>query len=148
MNEWFSTFANQVSILTGRPIVFITATALLVLWAVFGPVTGYSEQWQLLVNTGTTILTFLMVFIIQNAQNRHATAMQIKMDEIIRAIAGARNDMIDLENLSEAQLAELQVRFTALGEKARKGDIPEIDPVDLPAVEECLEKGAASARSK
>lgn len=136
MNDWFSAFANRVSTLTGRPIAFITAALLLILWAVFGPITSYSEPWQLLVNTGTTILTFLMVFIIQNAQNRHATALQIKMDEIIRAIGGARNDMINLENLSEAQLAELQTRFTALAAKARKGAVPERDPVDLPLIEE------------
>jgi low affinity Fe/Cu permease len=90
-------------------------------WAVFGPILGYSEQWQLIINTATTILTFLMVFIIQNTQNRHTLALQIKLDEVIRAIRGAKNELIDLEDLSEAELETLRRRFQSLGEHARIG---------------------------
>jgi low affinity Fe/Cu permease len=132
MSDWFASFANKVAQWTGKPVVFMGAVVLLIVWAIFGPLTGYSQQWQLIVNTGTTILTFLMVFIIQNTQNRHTTALQIKLDEVIRAIGGAKNELIDLENLSEAELADLQKRFAALGEQARNGSVPPIDRVELP----------------
>ena len=121
MSDWFGAFAAWVSHWTGKPQVFATAVALLLLWAAFGPLAGFSEQWQLIVNTGTTILTFLMVFIIQNTQNRHTTALQIKLDEVIRAIDGAKDELIDLEDMSEAELERLQKRFRALGERARNG---------------------------
>jgi low affinity Fe/Cu permease len=116
-------FAAWVSHCSGKPQIFVTAVAGLILWAVFGPFTGFSQEWQLVVNTGTTILTFLMVFIIQNTQNRHTTALQIKLDEIIRAIAGAKDELIDLEEMSEAELERLQKSFRALGERARNGKL-------------------------
>ena len=138
MSDRFGTFANWVSHWSGKPQIFATAVALLLLWAAFGPLAGFSEQWQLVINTGTTILTFLMVFIIQNTQNRHTTALQIKLDEVIRAIAGAKNELIDLEELSEAELERLQKRFRALGERARNGRMPETGHKPV--------RGSASAR--
>ena len=133
MNDRFATFANRVSQWTGKPVIFICAVGLLITWALCGPITGFSQQWQLIVNTGTTILTFLMVFIIQNTQNRHTSALQIKLDEVIRALRGAKNNLIDLENLTEAELNELQERFSSLGKQAREGKCAAADPVQLPA---------------
>jgi low affinity Fe/Cu permease len=121
MSDHFASFAAWIAQWSGKPHVFAAAVASLVLWALFGPLTGYSQDWQLVINTGTTILTFLMVFIIQNTQNRHTTALQIKLDEVIRAIDGARDELIDLEELSEAELARLQKRFRKLGARARNG---------------------------
>jgi low affinity Fe/Cu permease len=123
MSDRFAAFAACMSQWSGKPHVFAAAVALLVLWALFGPLTGYSQDWQLVINTGTTILTFLMVFIIQNTQNRHTTALQIKLDEVIRAIDGAKDELIDLEELSEAELERLQKRFRKLGERARNGGV-------------------------
>ena len=120
MTDRFGAFSAAVAHWSGKPQVFAVAVAVLILWAIFGPWTGYSEQWQLVVNTGTTILTFLMVFIIQNTQNRHTTALHIKLDEVIRAIHGAKNELIDLEDLSEVELERLQKRFRHLGERARQ----------------------------
>jgi low affinity Fe/Cu permease len=119
MADRFGEFAAWVAHWSGKPQVFVAAVLLLCVWAIFGPITGYTEQWQLVINTGTTILTFLMVFIIQNTQNRHTMALQLKLDEIIRAIGAAKNELIDLENLSEAELERVQHRFHALGERAR-----------------------------
>jgi low affinity Fe/Cu permease len=123
MSDRFAAFAACMSQWSGKPHVFAAAAALLMLWALFGPLTGYSQDWQLVINTGTTILTFLMVFIIQNTQNRHTTALQIKLDEVIRAIDGAKDELIDLEELSEAELERLQKRFRKLGERAHNGGI-------------------------
>jgi low affinity Fe/Cu permease len=123
MSDRFAAFAAWMSQWSGKPHVFAAAVALLALWALFGPLTGYSQDWQLVINTATTILTFLMVFIIQNTQNRHTTALQIKLDEVIRAIDGAKDELIDLEELSEAELEKLQKRFRKLGERARNGGV-------------------------
>jgi low affinity Fe/Cu permease len=119
MADRFGAFAAWVAHWSGKPHIFAAAVLLLLVWAVFGPFAGFTEQWQLVVNTGTTILTFLMVFIIQNTQNRHTIALHLKLDEIIRAIGAAKNELIDLEDLSEAELERLQHRFQALGERAR-----------------------------
>ena len=98
---------------------FAIAFLSILIWGIAGPYFRYSEAWQMIVNTGTTICTFLMVFVIQNSQNRDGLALQIKLDEIIRAIGGAKNSMIDLEGLSHEELAELKLKFSRLGEKAR-----------------------------
>jgi low affinity Fe/Cu permease len=119
MSDRFAEFSNWVAHWSGKPHAFALAVVFLFVWAAFGPFTGYSEQWQLVVNTGTTILTFLMVFIIQNTQNRNTMALHLKLDEVIRAIAGAKNELIDLENLSEAELEQMQERFHDFGERAR-----------------------------
>jgi low affinity Fe/Cu permease len=105
--------------------VFAVAVAAIVAWASSGPFLGFSDGWQLLVNTGTTVITFLMVLLIQNSQNRSTLALQIKLDEIIRAVHGARNTLIDLENLSEKELETLRDKFARMGEKARNGETVE-----------------------
>ena len=126
MNEMFSKFATAVARQSGRPTVFALAWALLLLWAASGPFVGFSENWQLIINTATTIITFLMVFLIQNTQNRDSLAVQIKLDELIRAMEGARDDFIDLEQLSEQQLDTLREKLGHLGEQARAHGIAEI----------------------
>jgi low affinity Fe/Cu permease len=120
LSDLFSQFANKVAWAAGSPITFGVALLALIIWAAMGPYFEYSQGWQLLVNTGTTITTFLMVFVIQNSQNRDGLAAQIKLDEIIRAVHGAKNTMIDLECLTDEQLAELRVKFADIGDTARK----------------------------
>ncbi|WP_437531903.1 low affinity iron permease family protein [Sorangium sp. So ce726] len=117
---WYSRFAKQTSYLCGRPKVFVLAVAVIVVWAVTGPVFHFSDTWQLVINTGTTIVTFLMVFLIQNTQTRDTEAMQIKLDELIRATHGARNALLDLEELEEGALDQFRKRYQALAEAARK----------------------------
>ena len=121
MNDFFHRIANKTSAFVGSPWVFITAVLIIVVWAVTGPVFGFSDTWQLIINTGTTIITFLMVFLIQNTQNRDAKAIQLKLDELIRAAKGARNRLIDLEDCTEDELKQLQEEFERLrkNEEAR-----------------------------
>jgi low affinity Fe/Cu permease len=120
--DLFSKFANKVAWAAGSPITFAVALLSLLAWAAAGPWFDYSQGWQLLVNTGTTITTFLMVFVIQNSQNRDGLAAQIKLDEIIRAVSGAKNSMIDLECLSDEELAALRVKFAEIADNARKDE--------------------------
>jgi low affinity Fe/Cu permease len=116
----FARVARAISTLAGRPIAFVVATLGIVLWAASGPLFGFSDTWQLIVNTTTTIITFLMVFVIQNTQNRDTVAMQIKLDELIRATQGAHNAVLDLEELEEEQLREYLRRYEDLAAAARK----------------------------
>ncbi|MBS0480503.1 MAG: low affinity iron permease family protein [Proteobacteria bacterium] len=108
MERVFETIAEKVAGWAGRPITFILAFAVIVVWAVTGPIFAYSDTWQLIINTGTTIVTFLMVFLIQNAQNRDAAAIQSKLDEIIRATTDARNGFIGCEHLGQIELETLR----------------------------------------
>ena len=117
--SWFSSLAKAASRFCGRPGVFIAAVAVIVLWAVSGPLFGFSDTWQLVVNTATTIVTFLMVFLIQNTQNRDTEAMQVKLDELIRATRGAHNALLDLEDLDEEQLDAFRSKYQALAAAAR-----------------------------
>ena len=103
----------------GQPAAFFTAVALILLWAATGPIFGYSDTWQLIINTGTTIVTFLMVFLIQNTQNRDAEAMHIKLDELIRAFDHAENALLNLEELEENQLDRIREDYIKLAEQAR-----------------------------
>src|SRR6516225_11763280 len=103
-SQFFSHAAQWTSRQCGRALTFGLAVAIVLIWAVTGPIFNYSDTWQLVINTGTTIVTFLMVFLIQNTQNRDAAAVQLKLDELIRAIAGARNALIDLEELDDREL--------------------------------------------
>jgi len=105
---------------TGRPIAFTLAVSVIVAWALTGPLFGFSDTWQLVINTGTTIVTFLMVFLIQSTQNRDGEAMQVKLDEIIRAIGTAKNELLDLEELEEADLDRFRTTYQELARKARE----------------------------
>lgn len=116
---WYSRVAKSASRFCGRPGVFALAVGVIVVWAVTGPMFHYSDTWQLVINTGTTIVTFLMVFLIQNTQNRDTEAIQVKLDELIRATKGAHNAILDLEELEEEDLNEFRARYQALASEAR-----------------------------
>jgi low affinity Fe/Cu permease len=117
----FAQFANAIAQISGRPATFIMAVMTVVVWAVTGPLFQYSDTWQLVINTGTTIVTFLMVFLIQNTQNRDSHAIQIKLDELIRSIEGAHNSLLDLEELDDEVIDRMRKRYIELAEAARKG---------------------------
>jgi len=116
----FGALARGVSNMVGRPGAFAAAAALIVLWAASGPLFGFSDTWQLIVNTSTTIVTFLMVFVIQSTQNRDTTAIQIKLDELIRATQGAHNAILDLEELDEDELRAYLASYERLAAEARR----------------------------
>ena len=116
----FTRFSRQTSYIVGRPATFMLAVAVVLVWAVTGPVFGYSDTWQLVINTGTTIVTFLMVFLIQATQNRDAEAAQLKLDEIIRSQQGAHNMFMNLEELEEDEIIEIRKEYVRLAERARK----------------------------
>jgi low affinity Fe/Cu permease len=110
-NDWFGKIAARTSGWVGSPAAFVVAIALVILWAALGPHYHYSDTWQLIINTGTTVVTFLIVFLIQNTQNREARALHLKLDEVIRSIQAAHNDMIDIEKLSDGELAKLAKQY-------------------------------------
>lgn len=116
--SFFTRFAKRTSALAGRPATFIIAVSVLVIWALTGPMLGFSDTWQLIINTGTTIITFLMVFLIQNTQNRDSEAIQIKLDELIRSVTHAKNEMMDLEELDAEELEKIREQYIALAERA------------------------------
>ncbi len=137
----FDRFAKWSARVTGRPAAFLLAFGVIVVWLITGPLFEFSNTWQLVINTGTTIVTFLMVFLIQNSQNRDSAALQLKLDELIRAVNGAHNAMLDLEELNEQELDAIRAKYEALAasarEKLRQGgrddDSPELsDPDDHP----------------
>jgi len=117
--SWFTRFTKWTAHASGRPATFLSACGIIVLWAALGPYFRFSDTWQLVINTGTTIITFLMVFLIQSTQNRDTEALQVKLDEVIRAIGHARNELLDLEELDERDLDELKKTFVELATKAR-----------------------------
>jgi len=118
MHSLFHRIAQRTSHVVGSPGAFLLALLIVVVWATTGPAFGYSDTWQLVINTGTTVVTFLMVFLIQNTQNRDARVMQLKLDELIRAVHNARNELVDMEALSDAELERLQHEFAQLHERA------------------------------
>ena len=120
MNGIFRTVAQKTSRIMGSSIAFGVACLVVLLWAFSGPYYGFSNTWQLVINTATTILTFLMVFLIQNTQNRDAKAMQLKLDELIRSKKNARNQLMDLEDLSDEEMEVLQVQFQEMRKKAEQ----------------------------
>jgi low affinity Fe/Cu permease len=116
----FSRFAKLTARTTGHPTTFVGAVLIILGWAITGPIFGFSDTWQLVINTGTTIITFLMVFLIQNTQNRDSAAVQLKLDELIRAVAGAHNGLLDLEELTEHDVDRLRAQFQTLARGARE----------------------------
>jgi low affinity Fe/Cu permease len=106
--SWFSAFANRIAILSGKPITFFLALAIVVVWGITGPIFHYSDTWQLIINTGTTIVTFLMVFLIQNTQNRETLALQVKLSELIISMKGARNELARAEDAEEKDLEKIK----------------------------------------
>src|SRR5688572_18212546 len=115
----FSEFARRLAMWTGRPVAFLVAAGAVLLWALCGPLFGFSDTWQLVINTSTTIITFLMVFLIQNTQNRDTEAIQIKLDELIRATQGAHNALLNLEHLDDDELARYRRHYAELATRAR-----------------------------
>ena len=116
----FARLARWISTVSGRPTTFMLALGVIIVWAITGPLFNFSDTWQLVINTSTTIVTFLMVFLIQNTQNRDTEALQIKLDELIRAVKGARNEVLDLEELDESQLEVIRQEYLELAEHARQ----------------------------
>ena len=116
---WYSQFAKAASHFCGRPRVFSLAVLVILVWLISGPLFGFSDTWQLVINTGTTIITFLMVFLIQNTQNRDTEAIQVKLDELIRATQGAHNALLDLEELEQEGLDAFRAKYQALAAAAR-----------------------------
>lgn len=114
----FNAFARKTAHVAGRPITFALALLVIVLWAACGPIFGFSDTWQLVINTSTTIVTFLMVFLIQNTQNRDSEAMHLKLDELIRAVGDADDAMINLDDLDDEALAEIHARYCAMADQA------------------------------
>jgi low affinity Fe/Cu permease len=122
-SDWFGRFAAKTSAGMGSKWAFAAAGLIIIVWAATGPIFRYSDTWQLVINTGTTIVTFLMVFLIQNTQNRDARAINLKLNELIHAIDAARDQMINIENLSDLELREIQARYEKI--KAGLADLPE-----------------------
>jgi low affinity Fe/Cu permease len=120
MGDWFHKFSTAVADRMGSPVAFLTAIAVILAWGVSGPLFHFSDTWQLVINTGTTIVTFLMVFLIQNTQNRDAKAIHLKLDELLRGVEGARTELVDLEDMPDAELKALAEDFKKLsGRQAR-----------------------------
>ncbi|HEX8492608.1 MAG TPA: low affinity iron permease family protein [Pyrinomonadaceae bacterium] len=118
--SWFTSFAKWTARATGQPASFFLAVLIIFVWAITGPIFHFSDTWQLVINTGTTIVTFLMVFLIQNTQNRDSGAIQAKLDELIRTTKGAHNALLDLEELDERELNRIRKSYEKLAEQARK----------------------------
>ncbi|MBN9390897.1 MAG: low affinity iron permease family protein [Chloroflexi bacterium] len=120
MKDLFRRFSHKTSVVLGSPLAFFAAVAVILAWIITGPLFGFTDTWQLVINTGTTVVTFLMVFLIQNTQNRDAKAMHLKLDELIRAVRGARDSLVDLEDLSDKELEEFSQEFQAFRVGVRK----------------------------
>jgi low affinity Fe/Cu permease len=131
----FTRLAQWCATMTGRPAAFAIAAAMILIWLITGPIFGFSDTWQLIINTSTTIITFLMVFLIQNSQNRDTRAIQIKLDELIRATQGAHVALLDLEELSEEELAKIRDDYGRLAELAREHLAQGGSDIDVPKIE-------------
>jgi low affinity Fe/Cu permease len=117
--SWFTRFAKAAAHNTGRPAAFILASVIIIIWALLGPLYQFGDTWQLVINTATTIVTFLMVFLIQNTQNRDSEAIQVKLDELIRAVPEANSALLDLEELDDTELDRIKKEYEELAERAR-----------------------------
>lgn len=128
----YGALAKSVARIAGRPATFSVALAVIVLWLASGPIFGFSDTWQLVINTATTIVTFLMVFLIQNTQNRDTEALHLKLDELIRVTQGAHNRLLDVEELEERGLDELRMKYEALARAAREASEHGVSDTDAP----------------
>ena len=117
--SWFTQFAKSTARATGKPAAFVAAAGVILVWSITGPLFGFSDTWQLVINTSTTIVTFLMVFLIQNTQNRDSAAVQVKLDELIRVTEGAHNALLNLEELEEKDLDGIRAKYLSLAERGR-----------------------------
>ena len=133
MHERFNKMAKRTAAATGKPVAFMAALSVILVWAMTGPIFGFNNTWQLVINTGTTIVTFLMVFLIQNSQNRDTTAMQVKLDELIHVLAKADNRLLDLEDLDERGLEEKRRHFGQIAREARMAEPESNEKVRPPA---------------
>jgi low affinity Fe/Cu permease len=128
--SWYSRFAKRASHFCGRPYVFAAAIAIIAIWAISGALFHFSDTWQLVINTATTIVTFLMVFLIQNTQNRDTEAIQVKLDELIRATKGAHNALLDLEELEDDEVDRFRRKYQLLAEAARRNQPGDMELTD------------------
>lgn len=131
----FTVLSQKVAAYSGRPTTFFCALGIVILWAVTGPLFGFNDTWQLVINTGTTIITFLMVFLIQNTQNRDTAAMQLKLDELIRSTQGAHTVLLDLEELGEDQLEHIRQQYEKIARDAREALKSEKPDTDAPLID-------------
>jgi low affinity Fe/Cu permease len=137
---WFTRFAKSTAKATGRPFAFTLAAGVIAVWIVTGPLFGFSDTWQLIINTGTTIVTFLMVFLIQSTQNRDSEAIQVKLDELIRLSKGGHNVLLDLEELEEDELDRIRESYCKIAEEARENLRRGRGDTGVPEVEHRVEK--------
>ena len=144
MHDLFRKFSAHAAHAVGTAWAFIVALLVVIVWATTGPMFGYSDTWQLVINTGTTIVTFLMVFLIQNTQNRDARAIHLKLDELIRGSKGARNWLVDLENCSEEELEQVEKEFRRVKAKSHKGELPPEEARNVAKVHETVKSIADS----
>lgn len=129
---WYSHLARLIAHYSGKPITFALAAGIIIVWVVTGPIFGFSDTWQLVINTGTTIVTFLMVFLIQNTQNRDTEAIQVKLDELIRVTQGAHNALLDLEEIEEEELDAFRIKYQTLAKAARTELLQGLKDTDTP----------------
>ena len=141
--SWFTRFAKATAHASGQPSAFTLAVLVVAAWVISGPLFHWSDTWQLVINTGTTIVTFLMVFLIQSTQNRDAVAVQVKLDELLRVTPGAHNVLMNLEELEEHELERIRIVYVKLAEKARRGVDDGLSDEGVPEIGELVEKTKA-----
>jgi low affinity Fe/Cu permease len=146
--QWFTQFAKWTARMSGHPLAFVLAAGVIVVWAITGPMFKFNDTWQLVINTGTTIVTFLMVFLIQNTQNRDTGAIQTKLDELIRSIEGAHNALLDLEELDDAEIEHIRRDYEKLAKDARHAIEKGMKDTDCQEVVHEMEEKAEAAEKK
>jgi low affinity Fe/Cu permease len=147
-SSWFNRFAKSIARATGQPVTFALAVLVVLAWGISGPLFHFSDTWQLVINTSTTIITFLMVFLIQSTQNRDSEAVQIKLDELLRITPGAHNVLINLEELEERELERIKAVYAHLAAEARKGVSNGRSDSGVPAIGELVEKHSHKRAAK